>query len=135
LYQQEDLVMKLNKLWIAILALAGAGVAFLAGMAVYGWGRPFQGWMHGYGMMGGAPGWLFPFGGGFMGVMMLFPILIVIALVAGGVWLLANLTRPAGTPAPPFVTQAPAGRVCSHCGRAAQADWNTCPYCGGTLQA
>ncbi len=123
--------MKFNKLWIAILALAGAGVAFVAGMGVYGWGRPLNGWMHGYGMMGSGAGWLFPFGGLFMGAMMLIPILIVLALVAGGVWLLGSLTRPAGSTAPP----PPAGRACPNCGRAAQADWNTCPYCGGPLQA
>jgi len=68
---------------------------------------PFGGW-HGLGWM-----WLIPVG-----------------FVALAVWGLASLLGNSGRSA----GQAPlSARACASCGRAAQADWSTCPYCGEPL--
>jgi uncharacterized membrane protein len=64
----------------------------------------------GFGMMGG-------FGMG------LFPLLVLALLVFGVYWLVQNTrtTTPIAT------------RTCANCGKPAQGDWKTCPYCGSGL--
>lgn len=101
------------------------------GFAGY-WGMPMMGGIPGFHMFGG----VFPFYGMFGGLMMLLftliPIGLFVLLVIGLVALLRRPAIPAGgppvPPAPPATT-----RTCSNCGRPAQADWNTCPYCGQKL--
>jgi hypothetical protein len=110
--------------WIAIIVLLvvliglGSGV-FMTGMS---WGR------------GGAPGYYpmphmsgyFPGGGWFgMGLMWLIPVGVVALIV----WAVATLVnRPAQ-----FGQAGAAGRVCPSCGKPAQSDWSTCPYCSKPL--
>ena len=73
---------------------------------------------YGRGMMGSFG--FFPFG---MGLMWLIPLGTIVLIVLGVVWLVNNLNGPK-------VVQ---GRVCPSCGKPAQADWKTCPYCGNNL--
>lgn len=89
----------------------------------------FPGMGYGYGMMGygrgGSGGMMgnfgfFPF---WMGLMWIVPLGIVVLAVLGVVWLVNNLNG----------SKAVQGRVCPSCGKPAQADWKTCPYCGNTL--
>jgi membrane protein implicated in regulation of membrane protease activity len=76
---------------------------------------------HGYGMMGSRGGFgFFPF---WMGLMWLVPLGTIILVVLGAVWLVNNLSGP----------KTVQGRNCPSCGKSAQADWKTCPYCGNGL--
>lgn len=74
-------------------------------------------------------GWL---GAGLMLFSRLFIPLAVLALII--ILVVALFQRPVSQPAP--VQPAPAqstfspGGVCSSCGKALQADWKVCPYCG-----
>ena len=108
-------------------------LAFMVGLSLFG------GWRYGgWGMMGTrvmGPGmmgrWGFsPFGWIGMVLMWLIPISLVILVVAGVVWLVRAITS-GGTAPETGVT--PAGRSCPSCGRAAQVDWQNCPYCGQSL--
>jgi hypothetical protein len=86
----------------------------------YGAGYGMMGGRYGgYGMMGGYG--FFPFGG----LMWLIPLGTLALAVLGIVWLVNNLNGSKNVQAPPS--------VCVSCGKAAQADWKTCPYCGNTL--
>ena len=95
---------------------------------------PTLGYGFGYGMMGNygmtlAPGasagvgghGFFPFGG----LMWFVPLGTLALVVLGIVWLVNNLNGSKNVQVPP--------RVCASCGKAAQADWKTCPYCGNNL--
>lgn len=84
---------------------------------------------YGYGMMGGYYGYPMMGGYGMMGFtpfgmlfMWLIPLGSLALLVLGIVWLVNAVS---GSKA--------AARLCAHCGRPAQADWKTCPYCGNAL--
>ena len=67
------------------------------------------------------------------------PVLIIVGIVA----LVLNLRRKPATAAPTVVQAVPAqqpvpspvepAKTCSNCGRAVQADWTHCPYCGSDL--
>jgi len=57
-------------------------------------------------------------------------ILVIVGIVAL-VNALVRGNRPA-QPNPPAQMAAPA-RTCSNCGKPAQEDWKTCPYCGNPL--
>jgi hypothetical protein len=61
-------------------------------------------------------------------LMWLVPAGVLVLVVIGIVALVNALQRPAAPVPPP----APA-RVCANCGKPAQADWITCPYCGTAL--
>ncbi|MFH2104177.1 MAG: zinc ribbon domain-containing protein [Chloroflexota bacterium] len=93
-------------------SLFGYGVGGM--MGGYGWHYPMM------------SGWGFsPLGGIFMGLGMLLIWIIplgLLFLVVYGAIRLANPTRP------PAVVQ-----TCANCGKAAQSDWKTCPYCGKAL--
>lgn len=90
------------------------GASLLGGWRYGSWGRM------GPGMMGG---WGFaPFGWAGMLLLWLLPVGLVVLIVLGIVWLGRAVRGPA----------APA-RACSSCGRAAQLDWRSCPYCGQAL--
>ncbi|MDI6696663.1 MAG: zinc ribbon domain-containing protein [Anaerolineales bacterium] len=93
------------------------------------WG--YGGMMGGYGMMGRGYGFVNPLGWLGMAFMWLFPVAILVLIVVGAVTLINALTRSANTPTqtiPPV-----SGRACQNCGKPAQVDWNTCPYCGQNL--
>lgn len=67
------------------------------------------------------------------------PLLIIVGIVA----LVLNLRRKPAVAAPTIVQAVPAeqpapapveqGKTCPSCGRAVQADWTHCPYCGSVL--
>jgi hypothetical protein len=109
---------------IALLVfMIGASLLSFSGR---GWG---SGWMMGPDMMGGW-GWR-PFGWLGMIFMGLFPLGLLALLVLAIVWLVRQVSSPAGSSAGP--SQGPAARTCPNCGRPAQADWRNCPYCGQAL--
>ncbi len=76
----------------------------------------------------------FPILGGFgvFGmVMMLLGFLVPVGLIVLAAFGVVALFRRPGAPVPP--PPAAPSRTCSNCGRPAQADWTTCPYCGQKL--
>ncbi len=90
---------------------------------------------YGYGMMGYGHGGMtlaphasagvggfgfFPFG---MGLMWLVPLGTITLIVLGVVWLINNMNG----------SKVVQERVCPSCGKPAQVDWKTCPYCGNNL--
>lgn len=109
--------------WKWILGIALALVLFF-GPYLFQLAFPTMG--YGYGMMvsgrGGMMGGFgfFPFG---MGLMWLVPLGIIVLVALGIVWLINNIKGP----------KTGQGRVCPSCGKPAQADWKTCPYCGNGL--
>jgi hypothetical protein len=118
---------------LVVLALLGGlllGRHLGLGYAGYpgGWGGRIGGHMIGPGIrMGGfGPlGWMFPLLG------MLVALALLALLVAGVVWIVQNLSRPAAVAAGPQVSPA-AGR-CPQCERPTLSDWRLCPYCGAKL--
>lgn len=121
--------MKKTIVWLLVIA-AVLLVALPGLWAVAGW-LGYGGMMGGYGMMGGNYGFMNPLGWLGMALMWLVPAGILIVLVAGVAALINNLIRPSSP-----LTQANSAansRVCQACGKPAQADWGTCPYCGEKL--
>jgi hypothetical protein len=120
---------KINWAQVVVFGIV-ALLIFLIGANLVG---GYAGWgMMGPGMMGGGGrNWGFgPFGLGLI-FMWLFPLGLLALLVLGIVWLVQQVSRPAGPAA--GSPQVPTGRPCSNCGRPAQADWRVCPYCGQAL--
>ncbi len=150
----------MNKFWKWFLIVLGIVVVFgVIAIAIIGFthgfyrmgfdgGRfnGFDGFHHRYGgfAMPGRPG-----GFGMMPGMGLIGLLLscfgvavvvgVIALVILGITKMTthgmvHTTGMTSSPSPDISSQenAPA-RSCSHCGKPAQADWVTCPYCGEKL--
>jgi hypothetical protein len=110
----------MKNIWKWILGIALVLILFFG---PYLFGLLFPG--IGYGMMGYGHGRIsgfsfFPFG---MGLMWLVPLAAIALVVLGVVWLVNNLNGPK-------VVQA---HVCPSCGKQAQAEWKTCPYCGNGL--
>lgn len=64
-----------------------------------------------------------PFGGGFMPLGWLFPLLLIGLLAYGAYWL-GRRNSPASQP-PVLPTP-----TCAHCGQPLQKGWNHCPNCG-----
>jgi hypothetical protein len=106
--------------------------AFLVGLSLFG------GWLYGgWGMMGARgmgpgmmgrwgfspSGWVGMFG---MMFMWLIPLGILALVVLGIVGLFRSVSKGGGGPVTP-------DRTCPSCGRAIQADWQHCPFCGQTL--
>ena len=118
--------MKSKTGWILAIAL-GLVILFLLPSLLMGrfWTGGYGGMM-GPGMMSGF-GFMNPFGFFGMALMWLIPIGILVLLVIGAVYLVNSLTR-SGNVAPPA-----SDRKCANCGKAAQPDWATCPYCGNAL--
>lgn len=83
-----------------------------------GYGYGMMGSGRGGGMMGGFG--FFPFG---MGLMWLIPLGTIALIVLGVVWLVNNTNS----------SKTVQGKVCPSCGKPAQTDWKTCPYCGNGL--
>ncbi len=116
--------MKSKTGWIIAIILGVLILFFLPLLFMFGYG----GGMMGFGHMGGF-GYIGPFGYIGMILMWLIPGGIIFLLILGAVSLFNNWNRP-NQPAPGV--GAPA-RICPSCGKAAQADWKTCPYCGNPL--
>jgi hypothetical protein len=133
--------------WILYVALGLVGLALIAGIFIV----IFGGLGHGYYMM--SPGFRmmepFRFGyynpirGIFGGLLGLGILLLIIVGIVALVNVIIRGTRPAQmtqTNQPAQTTQpAPVAEIatptrnCSNCGKPAQEDWKTCPYCGNPL--
>ncbi|HJW91897.1 MAG TPA: zinc ribbon domain-containing protein [Anaerolineales bacterium] len=107
---------------VIVLFVLLLGVSLLGGWSYGGWGRMGPGMM-GPGMMGG---WGFgPFGWIGMIFMWLIPVSFIVLVVLGIAWLVKMIGGAGG---PTYST-----RTCPNCGRAVQAAWSNCPYCGQAL--
>jgi uncharacterized membrane protein len=80
------------------------------------------------GMMRGGFGF-FPFGGIFTGLFGL----AILGLAIYGIVALFN-RRPAPVAVPAANVSPVATATCANCGKPAQEDWKTCPYCGNALE-
>ena len=105
--------------WILAIVLGLASLFFLPSLMM---GRF---WGNGYGGMMGGLGFMNPFGFLGMALMWLLPIGVLVLLVYGAVSLFNGSNRSGNGPR--------AERNCTNCGKPAQADWITCPYCGKAL--
>jgi hypothetical protein len=125
--------MKANLGWtIALVLIVVILVAIPLVSMFTGWNRYplWGGMMGGRGMMGGY-GYFFPMGFLWGLFMLAIPIGVVVLLVLGVVSLITYLTRSGKSE----ISQAAVpARLCPNCGKPAQADWNTCPYCGSPLK-
>lgn len=123
---------KTNWLVIGIISIVAILILFWVGTMI-GSGYRGYGMMGGYGgMMGGGSGMMggfSPFGMFGMGLGMIFMWLIPIGILALIVFGAASLVRNTGNP-PQATTLTP----CANCGKATQADWQNCPYCGTALK-
>jgi hypothetical protein len=118
--------MKSKTGWILAITFGLVILFFLPSLLM---GRSWlggYGGMMGRGMMGGF-GYMNPLGFFGMALMWLIPVGLLVLLVMGAVSLINGLTRQ-GNPLPPG-----SERKCTHCGKPAQSDWITCPYCGNSL--
>jgi uncharacterized membrane protein len=87
------------------------------------------------GMMGRGSGFAHPmmYGFGFFpfGMFMwIIPLAILGLAIYGFIALIRR--RPTGAPAAEVAPAAPT-QSCANCGKPAQSDWKTCPYCGNSL--
>ena len=96
----------------------GMTPALAPGASVGNWG--YYPMMGGFGILGGLMMLLF----------MIFPVALVVLAVAG---VFSLLRRPDTNVTPPAPSAPAAARTCPACGKPAQADWATCPYCGQKL--
>jgi hypothetical protein len=74
----------------------------------------------------------------FGGLLCLGVILLVIVGIVALINALVNKNRPAETKTATQISTQPSeisepSRNCGNCGKPAQQDWNTCPYCGNPL--
>ena len=109
---------------LVVVLLLALPVLFMMGRL---WPGGYGGMMGGYGGMMGGFGHMGSFGFFGMALMWLIPLGLLVLVVAGVVALVNGLTRSSNTQAPL------PGQKCSNCGKPAQADWTTCPYCGTSL--
>jgi len=134
------------------LIVAAVGLIFFArNRFFFGGMMNFPGRMH----PNFGPYMMYPrvgFGFSFLG--WLIPLGLFVLLILGGIGIFLSLRRPSASTAMPapgaapmmasqpistpvdesWVEPTPApGRVCSHCGKLAQTDWVTCPYCSQSL--
>jgi hypothetical protein len=111
--------------WILAIIFGLIFLLVLPGLWMMGrfWTGGYGGMMGGPGMMGGGYTFMHPFGWGGMLIGWLIPVGVIVLLVIGAVALVNNLNR----------SGSPISRTCPNCSKPAQADWNTCPYCGQKL--
>lgn len=115
--------MKSRTGWILVIVLGLALLFFLPFLLMGGYGG-----MMGPGMMG-FYGYMNPLGSLIMAVMWLIPIGAIVLIIFAAVGLFSNKNNVnkslTGISLP--------GRTCHNCGKPAQTDWKTCPYCGHSL--
>jgi hypothetical protein len=118
--------------WVLYVLLGLVILAVIAGIVFMIFGG------YGYGMMRPGIRMMEPFRYHFSPVRSIFGGLlglgVVVLVIVGIVALVSALVRsnrPAQT-TPPAQMTAPS-RTCSNCGKPAQDDWKTCPYCGNPL--
>ena len=108
-------MQKTNSYWILIILLIIIILLIVPSVFMSGRGS----WMHsGYGMMGR----------GMMGFGFLIPALLIILLIAGGVWL-GNVLTTRGHHHPSRQKD-----FCANCSKPTEADWKSCPYCSKPLK-
>jgi len=120
--------MKSKIIWGIVIVLGLAVLFFLPSLLM---GRFWLGnnlGIMGPGMMG-SYGFVRPLGFFGMGLMWLVPLSIVVLVVLGIVALFRSLTNGNRQ----TVGTNPPGRTCQSCGKPAQVDWSTCPYCSNPL--
>ena len=106
--------MKKNNSWILIVLLVLIIILIIPRGLSHGRGVS----MHsGYGMMGY----------GMIGFGWIIPIILLILVIAAGVWL-GNLISTRG-----IQQSAHQNDVCKKCSEPVEANWNTCPYCSEPL--
>jgi len=125
--------MKSKVLWIIAIVLIVVVVLALPVLFRFAGSGWYGGMMGRGGMMRGHFGYFFPLGYLWMGLMMLSPVALLVLIVLGGVALVSSMTRTSHPAPPPSAPAVTSGRSCANCGKPAQADWNTCPYCGNPL--
>ena len=103
-----------NFLWIVILLIV---IILILGTNTLSFGR--RTWMHsGYGMMGP----------GMMGFGLIIPIIIIIFVIATGVWL-GNFLSSRGQH-----YHSAKENSCPNCSKQIESDWKTCPYCSEKMK-
>jgi uncharacterized membrane protein len=133
-----DYKMSKTLKWILYILLGLVALAVVAGIVFMVFGG------YGYGMM--RPGirmmepyyYHSPVRLIFGGLLCLGVILLVIVGIVALVNALTHSNRSAQTAPPAQMTAQPAemtnpSHTCSNCGKPAQEDWKTCPYCGNPL--
>ncbi len=140
--------MKKNTLfWITGIVLVAVLLLFVPSMLMFGRGTSMHGsygmmgdynydnnnvgpgssMMDGYdgnGMMGYYDGGHGMMGGGWMAFGWIIPIVILILVIAAGVWLGNTLSNRGKNST---------GSTCSNCSKFVNAKWKTCPYCSTPL--
>jgi flagellar biosynthesis protein FlhB len=119
--------------WILFILLGLVLFAVIAGVLMVGWRFGFGGIREGYGMVNHMRGFgsISPVGMIFGGLLRLGLFLLVVVGIVGLVY---SLTRGRqSTQVTPSATPAIPSRTCASCGKPAQDDWTTCPYCGNSL--
>lgn len=121
--------------------IIGIAVVLIVASIIFSTVMPFfapRTGLGGYGMMG--PGHMFG-GGGMMGgfgmpvfglgmlTMLLWPVLVIVLIIVGVVWVVRSIGKPAA-PQPSAILVS-----CAHCGKPLQPDWKACPYCGEKVGA
>ena len=133
---------------LGVIAVAVIGFTHGFGRMGFDGGRfnGFDGFRHRYGgfAMPGRPGGfgMMP-GMGLIGLLLAcFGVAVVVGVIALVVLGITRMTThrmihtdgmTSSTPQVEKQTEAVPTRICSHCGKPAQADWVTCPYCGEKL--
>jgi hypothetical protein len=126
-------------LGLILLAVIGGFLAMIFGGFGYGMMRPGIRMMEPGIRIMGPYSYHNPIGWFFGGLLCLGLILLVIVGIVALVSYLVNRDRPTQVTADaqattvPVVEAAPE-RACANCGRPAQPDWKTCPYCGNPLE-
>jgi hypothetical protein len=126
---------KTNWLAVSLIAIVVILVMFWIGTLVGGWGSGGYGMMGNWGNWGNRGGGMMgnwgysPFGWFGMGLGMLFMGLIPLGILALVIYGVVMLARNSGN-IPPAAPASP----CPNCGKATQADWKNCPYCGTALK-
>jgi len=111
---------KNNYFWVLIVLLIIVIVLILPRGLSYGSARS----MHSnYGMMGGGM-----MGGGMIGFWWIIPVLALVLVIAGGVWLGNLLTFRSKGHHPSKQPE------CPNCSKPSEADWTNCPYCSEPLE-
>lgn len=118
--------------WILYILLGLVILAVIAGIvfAIFG-GYRYTMMRPGFRMMEPQRFYFSPMRSIFGGLLGLGVFVLVIVGIVALVNALVRGSRSAQTP-PPAQMSAPT-RTCSNCGKPAQEDWKTCPYCGNPL--
>jgi uncharacterized membrane protein len=125
---------KMNKAlkWILYILLGLVILAVIAGIVFAVFGGVGYGMMRpGFRMMEPNRFYNSPVRSIFIGLLCLGVLLLVIVGIVALVTALTRSNRAVQTTPPAQITTP--SRTCSNCGKPAQDDWKTCPYCGNPL--